>query len=93
MPDNLFSIAEYSIDPVENLLSSNYGFIKKGTVSNEVKTVQSALTKQGYALTTDGKFGPKTEEAVKRFQAMKGLPVTGVIDDTTMSMILAYILN
>lgn len=66
--------------------------LAKGTTGNEVKAVQTALTKQGYTLSADGKFGPKTEEAVKKFQSMRGLPVTGIIDDTTMSLILSYIL-
>lgn len=88
--DNSFCITANSTTGTSSPATTT---LRKGTVSNEVKTVQSALTKQGYALTTDGKFGPKTEEAVKRFQAMKGLPVTGVIDDTTMSMILSYILG
>lgn len=76
-----------------NIQSSSTKKIVKGTISNEVKTVQSALTKQGYPLTTDGNFGPKTEEAVKKFQTMKGLPVTGIIDDKTMSLLLSYILE
>jgi outer membrane protein OmpA-like peptidoglycan-associated protein len=37
----------------------------------------------GYEGNIDGKIGPRTAEAVKRFQTEVGLPVTGKIDDAT----------
>jgi len=33
----------------------------------------------------DGDFGPQTEAAVKRFQELRGLPVTGTVNGTTWS--------
>jgi hypothetical protein len=49
-----------------------------------VKTVK-------YSLPVDGKFGPKTEIAVRSFQTLNGLPVDGIIDADDWLMIKASI--
>jgi hypothetical protein len=72
----------------EMLKNSSEMLMKKGTKSAEVKTIQSALKKQGYSISTDGNFGLKTENVVKKYQAVKGLPVTGKIDIETKSSLL-----
>jgi peptidoglycan hydrolase-like protein with peptidoglycan-binding domain len=54
----------------------------------EVLKLQAILATKGYlAVTPDGNYGPKTTEAVRRFQAMSRLPVTGVVDSQTLAMI------
>lgn len=51
-----------------------------------VKKVQQALNDAGYDCgTPDGKAGPKTAEAVTRYQTDKGLDVTGTIDQALVS--------
>jgi len=55
----------------------------RGHVGNRVKALQTALNKAGAALTVDRDFGPETEAAVKRFQSVNGLLVTGRGDATT----------
>ncbi|MBI4639779.1 MAG: peptidoglycan-binding protein, partial [Candidatus Tectomicrobia bacterium] len=37
----------------------------------------------------DGKLGPKTKEALRRFQAAQGLPITGDLDGTTQKALEA----
>lgn len=54
--------------------------LKIGSKGSDVAKLQEALK-----LTADGSFGPKTEAAVKTFQAQAGLPATGEVDDTTWS--------
>lgn len=49
----------------------------------DVKSLQGELNKQGAGLETDGEFGPKTEKAIKEFQAGKGLAATGKLDAET----------
>lgn len=49
----------------------------------EDEALQKALNRHGANLKVDGKFGKNTEEAVKAFQASKGLPQTGVVDTKT----------
>jgi len=48
---------------------------------NSTRAVQAALAWQGYYNgRIDGVVGPETREAIRAFQAQKGLPVTGRID-------------
>lgn len=61
--------------------------LKKGHTGEDVKAAQEALKNMGYDLGkagTDGKFGAMTEKAVKAFQELNGLEVTGIIDDKTL---------
>lgn len=49
-----------------------------------VKTLQRNLTAAGFEVPETGYFGPKTEAAVKRFQASKGLIADGVAGPRTL---------
>ncbi len=60
---------------------------KGGPKTEHVKTVQLALFSLGMLESRggiDGAFGPKTEVALKAFQAKAGLPETGKIDSATV---------
>jgi len=47
--------------------------------------VQQELTQLGYYHgPVDGSFGPETEGAIRWFQSLDKLPVTGQIDDRTL---------
>jgi hypothetical protein len=51
-----------------------------------VKNAQLALNSQGYnAGAADGIMGPNTQDAIRRFQADKGLAQTGTLDGATMN--------
>ena len=60
-----------------------------GSTGDKVRQMQSQLNtiSNSYPLipkiTADGAYGPKTEEAVKVFQSVFGLPQTGVVDFKT----------
>ena len=61
--------------------------LKKGSTGDDVKKIQTALDKLGFSLGkfgVDGKFGKITQQAVKDFQKLKGLKVTGIVDDATL---------
>lgn len=61
--------------------------LKKGSSGEQVKKVQTALKELGHDLGSfgaDGVFGQKTEEAVKKFQELNNLEVTGIIDEETL---------
>jgi peptidoglycan hydrolase-like protein with peptidoglycan-binding domain len=51
--------------------------------SDSVKSVQTALNKNGAALKVDGKMGPSTRAALKKYQSANGLKATGRVDDAT----------
>lgn len=62
--------------------------LKVGVSGDDVKLAQEALKNLGYDLGSfgvDGKFGSVTEKAVKSFQELNGLEVTGIIDDKTLA--------
>lgn len=64
-------------------MASSYGYIKKGASGDTVKWIQEAL-----GIDPDGKFGPKTRQAVKDFQAANGLQVDGIVGNETMEHLL-----
>lgn len=57
--------------------------LRKGDTGDEVKYLQTLLTDVGETLAADGKFGTKTENAVKDFQRRYGLVVDGVVGPAT----------
>lgn len=52
-----------------------------------VASVQQALNNNGAKLTVDGKWGPKTEAALKQFQQQHGLKATGHLDHETRTQL------
>lgn len=61
--------------------------LTRGARGEAVRTAQARLLRAGYSLTrygADGRYGPETTEAVKRFQRASGLPGTGALDDRTL---------
>jgi hypothetical protein len=60
--------------------------LKKGSQGDDVRVLQGALAAAGFDPgSIDGIFGPRTERAVKAFQAFHGLAIDGVAGSTTPS--------
>lgn len=56
-----------------------------GSTGNEVKLIQTALKKRGYAVgTVDGIYGTKTKNAVLAFQKDSGLTADGIVGEKTL---------
>jgi hypothetical protein len=74
------------------LLKLNDGiFDTKPEVVNEVKRLQQTLKDWGTLAANesiDGKFGPKTDEAVKRFQGKHSLTQDGIVGRNTWAALL-----
>ncbi len=51
----------------------------------DVQALQKALLDQGYPVSTDGIFGPKTRSAVMAYQATKGLAKDGIAGPATLT--------
>lgn len=55
-----------------------------GSTGNEVSQIQAMLAFQGYLQDApDGIYGPKTKDAVSRFQSDRGLAIDGIVGDNT----------
>ena len=56
----------------------------QSAADSSVSDVQSALSREGYySGAVDGSMGPETQNALRRYQRDRGLPVTGRIDRAT----------
>ncbi len=62
--------------------------IRRGDTGPEVRQAQTQLNRHGSALTVDGIFGPKTEEATRAFQKKNQLEVDGIIGPKTWAALL-----
>ncbi len=57
--------------------------------SDFIKSLQRELKRAGYDPgTADGRIGPTTRRALRRFQAAHGLPATGAPDIATLTKLL-----
>ena len=57
-----------------------------GAVGADVAALQFALAWNGFPSgTLDGRFGPRVSGALRRFQAMRGLPVSGIAGPRTFT--------
>jgi len=59
------------------------GQVSSGSTGSVVKKLQSALNAGGAGLEVDGKFGPKTRQAVVNFQRNQGLTADGIAGPNT----------
>ncbi|HEX2053939.1 MAG TPA: peptidoglycan-binding protein [Actinomycetota bacterium] len=64
-------------------MAAEWPIIKRGDQDQAVRTLQHLLNHHGTSLEADGVFGPATEEAVKHFQAARGLVRDGVAGPAT----------
>lgn len=63
---------------------ANYNQISYGSSDSEsVKKLQELLNNNGANLSVDGKFGPQTQDAVKKYQQENGLDVDGIVGENT----------
>ena len=60
--------------------------MRKGSSNHDqVRQMQEMLNSKGAKLETDGKFGPKTEAAVRKFQDKANIGVDGIVGAETLS--------
>jgi peptidoglycan hydrolase-like protein with peptidoglycan-binding domain len=65
--------------------------LRLGSHGSDVKSLQKLLTKAGFAATPDGDYGRGTRTAVRRFQKVAALGVTGVADRPTVVTLKASV--
>jgi peptidoglycan hydrolase-like protein with peptidoglycan-binding domain len=59
-----------------------------GNRGSDVRAVQGFLIAHGYPATVDGVFGTATRDGVQWFQTAQGLPVNGVVGETTWAKLI-----
>ena len=65
-------------------MATSYSQLSYGSSGSDVEKLQNYLNKVGnYGLEPDGKYGPKTQEAVKKYQSSNNLTVDGVAGNET----------
>ena len=66
--------------------SANLGdrALREGVTGPDVKELQRLLITAGLAVEADGRFGPSTTAAVKRFQRATSLEASGVVGRKTV---------
>ena len=80
---------ETPVAPAPTLTKPLIVLAKLGDNSSYVKDLQGMLINKDAKIDADGAFGPKTEQAVKEFQAKVGLPVNGIICPDTVNKLLS----
>jgi hypothetical protein len=63
--------------------------LRMGDTGEAVKGLQGQLVRHGAELIADGDFGPKTDAAVRAFQAARGLEVDGIVGPKTWAALAA----
>ena len=61
--------------------------MSEGSQGSKVRGAQELMNRLGGDLKTDGKFGPKTQDAVKKLQRENGLKEDGIIGQETLKVL------
>ncbi|MGJ0532633.1 peptidoglycan-binding domain-containing protein [Methylocystis sp.] len=70
---------------------SPWPVVKIGSSEHPIKTLQYLLRARGHSAVVDGVFGPKTEAAVKAFQASQGLTADGIVGPLTWTALVVQV--
>lgn len=70
--------------PSGGKLDLNGGTLQRGAKGDNVKQLQEMLNSKGAKLDVDGKFGPKTEKALKKFQTGQEIKSDGIVGKDTL---------
>jgi hypothetical protein len=75
---------QFEIAAVTRMTFPDETGLRRGAHGDGVVVLQRYLDRFGWSAVADGDFGPKTESALRRFQAFHGLATTGVLDEPTV---------
>src|SRR5262245_55389860 len=65
--------------------------VRQGDQEHPVRTLQHLLRQRGHSVVADGIFGPKTDAAVRAFQAAAHLAVDGIVGPHTWGAIIVTV--
>lgn len=63
--------------------------LRRGSWGADVFALQLRLQELGYSIPATGLFGEQTDETIRSFQREHGLPVTGAVNDETLTVLLS----
>lgn len=69
--------------PNPRLSAASFDWVRPGARGNTVRRIQRALKARGYRVVVNGKFGPLTTAAVRKFQRDQRLTATGHVGPKT----------
>src|SRR3954454_4428260 len=70
---------------------SPWPVVQTGQKDHPVQTLHYLLRARGHDVKVDGAFGPRTDAAVRAFQASKGLGVTGIVGPETWTALVVQV--
>lgn len=62
--------------------------LEMGDFGEDITSIQTRLVALGFKLDADGEFGPATQQAIKRFQMIKGLEADGKVGPATYKLLM-----
>lgn len=74
-----------NFDDLAKKVKDNKFLYALGSAGDDVKRLQSALDSLGYDISSDGKFGKATYQAVMAFQRAEGIKIDGIIGEETIA--------
>ena len=76
----------YVQGPSTEAVSAQEANLERGHKGSAVADTQQLLNQAGAGLVQDGLYGPRTQSAVRQFQASRGItPANGIVDAETLS--------
>jgi flagellum-specific peptidoglycan hydrolase FlgJ len=87
---NNFALTKYDfaddfVETGDNPYKLTHKLLKQGMKNESVKWLQFELNRLGYALATDGNFGPRTKAAVVSYQRARALVPDGIVGAKTFA--------
>ena len=61
--------------------------LRRGDENNEIQILQEILVKAGFPMTADGKYGRKTEAAVRQLQRRANINADGTVGPKTLAIL------
>ena len=72
-------------------MAQNWPIQRIGSRGENVRTIQYLLRHHGFPVGVDRIFGPRTQEAVRRFQRDRGLGVDGIVGNQTWPALIVLV--
>lgn len=83
VPSLAYAAADHDVDLLPDTKNAPAEMPAKAAKNEQVVALQQALNKTGAGLMVDGRMGPRTRAALKKYQHSMKLKATGTLDAAT----------